>query len=133
MHDEEEASVSFGDEEGAPPSLDWLTLNSVGIDIGSSTSHLTFSRLVLKRNGLQFSSRFEVVDQEVLYRSPILLTPFLDMETIDIEPLSSFITQSYREAGIDPSQTDTGAVICTGEAARNGARRARRAAWIQAA
>ena len=100
------------------PNPDWLILNSVGIDIGSSTSHLTFSRLVLQRRGMELTSRFVVVDRETLYRSPILLTPFVDMETIDVDALAAFITKSYEEAGIKPSDTDTGAVICTGEAVR---------------
>ena len=33
-----------------------ITLNSVGIDIGSSTSHLIFSRLTLRRQGIALSS-----------------------------------------------------------------------------
>ena len=32
-----------------------ITLNSVGIDIGSSTSHLIFSRLTLRRQGVALS------------------------------------------------------------------------------
>jgi ethanolamine utilization protein EutA len=37
-----------------------ITLNSVGIDIGSSTSHLIFSRLTLRRQGIALSSRVVV-------------------------------------------------------------------------
>jgi ethanolamine utilization protein EutA len=37
-----------------------VTLNSVGIDIGSSTSHLIFSRLTLRRKGEALSIRFEI-------------------------------------------------------------------------
>ena len=122
MHDEaEHAAVEVIQETNdGTISLnpDVLILNSVGIDIGSSTSHITFSRLTLERRGTQFSSRFEVVEREVLYRSPILLTPYRDSETIDMEPLTAFIEQCYRESGISPSQTNTGAVICTGEAVR---------------
>src|SRR5439155_341363 len=40
-----------------------IELQSVGIDIGSSTSHLTFSRLVLRRLGESLSSRFRAVER----------------------------------------------------------------------
>src|SRR5687767_10820298 len=60
-------------------------LNSVGIDIGSSTSHLMFSRLLLMRVGAAMSSRFEIVERSVTYQSPILLTPYLGhATTIDV-------------------------------------------------
>ena len=97
---------------------DLMELTSIGIDIGSSTSHLMFSRLYLQRRSLQLSSCFEVVEREILYRSPILLTPYQDPETIDTDELARFIAQSYTEADIDAAHIDTGAVICTGEAVR---------------
>ncbi len=100
------------------PNPGWLILNSVGIDIGSTTSHVTFSKLFLERQGLSLSSRFVVVRRDVLHRTAILLTPYHDSETIDTEKLSAFITRGYREAGLQPSQIDTGAVICTGEAVK---------------
>lgn len=96
----------------------WMLLNSVGIDIGSATSHLTFSRLYLERQGLAMSSRFVTVRRDVLYRSPILLTPYVDIETIDTERLSAFVLECYQTAGLDASNIHTGAVICTGEAVK---------------
>ncbi len=96
----------------------WMVLNSVGIDIGSSTSHLTFARLFLERQGMEMSSRFVTVRRDVLYRSPILLTPYIDIETIDAEALFKFALDSYREAQAEPFEIHTGAVICTGEAVR---------------
>jgi len=50
---------------------DEIRLLSVGVDIGSSTSHLVFSRLVLER----LDSRYIVVSREAFYESEILLTP----------------------------------------------------------
>ena len=100
------------------PNPGWLILNSVGVDIGSSTSHLTFSRLFLERRGYELSSRFVTVRRDVLFRSPILLTPYRDIETIDVEKLSAFILKSYHEANLEPSAIHTGAVICTGEAVK---------------
>jgi len=95
-----------------------IELKSVGIDIGSSTSHLMFSRLVLRRLGMALSSKFIIVSREVTHESPILLTPFLPGNIIDIQALSEFITKAYERSGLTPDKIDTGAVIITGDAAR---------------
>lgn len=95
-----------------------ITLTSVGIDVGSSTSHLMFSRLVLERQGIALSSRFKVVDRSVTFRSPILLTPYTDLTTIDTEELSRFIEGVYKDAEMSVDDVDTGATIFTGEAAK---------------
>jgi ethanolamine utilization protein EutA len=95
-----------------------ITLNSVGIDIGSSTSHLIFSRLTLRRQGVALSSRFVVVNREILHESPILLTPYIDKTTIDTNKLGDFIHEAYRNAQLTPEDIDTGAVIVTGEAVK---------------
>src|SRR5919197_4392605 len=89
------------DHEGEPWTLpdeadpvwarEQIELRSVGIDIGSSTSHLSFSRLVLRRLGARLSSRFEVVQREVLHQSPILLTPYRGPFLINTEGLDAFI------------------------------------------
>ena len=113
------------DDDGAPMDEDhpmWrserITLNSVGIDVGSSTSHLIFSRLTLRRQGIALSSRFVVVNREILHESPILLTPYIDKTTIDTNQLGDFIHESYRNAQLTPEDIDTGAIIVTGEAAK---------------
>lgn len=97
-------------------SHDNVVFRTVGIDIGSSTSHLLFARVHLRRLNEAHSSRFVAVQREVLWRSPILLTPFLPDGTIDAAALSAFVEQSYQGAGITPEEIDTGAVILTGEA-----------------
>jgi ethanolamine utilization protein EutA len=102
----------------SPLNLDWLELKSVGIDIGSSTTHLVFSLLQLERQGRELTSKYVVVKRQILYRSPIIHTSFDDRNRIDEEKLAKFIHDSYKEAGFDPSSIDTGAVICTGEAVR---------------
>ncbi len=53
-HDELVGDFALEEIEG----LEKLTISSVGIDIGTTTSHLVFSRLVLRREGSAFSSRF---------------------------------------------------------------------------
>jgi ethanolamine utilization protein EutA len=95
---------------------DNVELTTVGIDIGSSTSHLLFAKLHLQRQSQGLSSRFDIVRREVLFRSPISLTPFLPDGMIDAEELGSFVDQQYQKAGLTPDMVDTGAVILTGEA-----------------
>jgi ethanolamine utilization protein EutA len=96
-----------------------LEFKSVGIDIGSSTTHMMFSRLVLLRRGKDFFSGYTVVEREIIYRSPVILTPFINHNAlIDAGLLKNFIEQGYREANITPEEIDTGAVITTGEAAK---------------
>lgn len=96
--------------------LEMFSLKSVGIDIGSSTSHLIFSHITLRREGASLSGKFKVTDREVLYRSPIMLTPYLSPTKIDTDRVNEFIHEAYREAGLTPEDIDTGAVIITGEA-----------------
>jgi ethanolamine utilization protein EutA len=91
-----------------------LRLTSVGVDIGSSTSHLVFSRLELTLEG----SRYRVTRREVLKQSEILLTPYVDETRIDVEALEAFINQQYKKARIKREEVDTGALILTGVAVR---------------
>jgi ethanolamine utilization protein EutA len=93
-----------------------VELRTIGIDIGSSTSHLLFARVVLQRQTQGLSSRFLVVSREVVWRSPIMLTPFLPDGTIDAHALDHFIRDAYHAAGLRRSDIDSGAVILTGEA-----------------
>jgi len=91
-----------------------LQLTSVGVDIGSSTSHLVFSRLELTLEG----SRYRVTKREILNESQILLTPYVDDTRIDVEALEAFINQQYKNAKIRREEVDTGALILTGVAVR---------------
>jgi len=77
-------------------SADNVELTTVGIDIGSSTSHMMFARVHLQRLGTALSSRFVVVDRRIVWQSPILLTPYLPDFTIDIDELDGFIGGCYR-------------------------------------
>jgi ethanolamine utilization protein EutA len=96
--------------------LEMFSLKSVGIDIGSSTSHLIFSHITLRRQGASLSGKFKVTNREVLYRSPIMLTPYLTATKIDTDKVNQFIQDAYKEAGLTAEDVDTGAVIITGEA-----------------
>src|ERR1700676_956416 len=93
---------------------DEIVVLSVGVDIGSATSHLVFSRIVLER----LDSRYVVTEGESFYQSDILLTPYSAEETIDSDALGAFIARQYRDAKVDPDEIDTGALILTGVAVR---------------
>jgi ethanolamine utilization protein EutA len=93
-----------------------VELLTVGVDIGSSTTHLLFAKVVMRRRSQSLSSAFVVVERTVVWRSPIIFTPFLPDGLIDADALRDFLKRSYAEAGLSPEQVDTGAVILTGEA-----------------
>jgi ethanolamine utilization protein EutA len=95
---------------------DNLAFTTVGIDIGSSTSHLLFAKVALQRQSQGHSSRFVVIGRDIVWRSPILLTPFLADGLIDAAVLGGFIDRCYSEAGFTKDEVDGGAVILTGEA-----------------
>ena len=130
MHDDLFAHAHDPDEirlasiaEGNNPGHDFyhyenIELTTVGIDIGSSTSHLMFSRIHLQRAGELHSSRYVVVERETLYRSPILLTPYTTDYAINTERLQTFLSASYADAGFTPDDIDSGAIILTGGAVK---------------
>jgi ethanolamine utilization protein EutA len=93
---------------------DEVCLLSVGIDIGSSTSHLVFSRIVMER----LDSRYVVTERETFYGSDILLTPYAAGEQIDAQALGAFFRKEYADAKVEPEEIDTGALILTGVAVR---------------
>ncbi|HEY7066874.1 MAG TPA: ethanolamine ammonia-lyase reactivating factor EutA [Chloroflexota bacterium] len=104
--------------------VDNVELTTVGVDVGSSTSHLMFARVHLQRLKAELSSRFVVVNREVLSVSPILLTPYRPDNTIDADALRTFVQDAYEAAGLAPSDVDAGAVILTGEALKRSNARA---------
>jgi ethanolamine utilization protein EutA len=103
------------DHEGAVGPHTHLT--SVGIDIGSSTSHLMFSQLLIGYPSV-LQRKPIVLERNVIARSPILLTPFSGDWNIEAGPLKELVDSTFNEAGLTREDIDTGAVIITGEAAR---------------
>lgn len=95
-----------------------FTLRSVGVDIGSSTSHLVFSRLTLRRQGAGHSAQFKVAERALFHCSPIMLTPYRadNSNLLDAEKIGAFVRTSYANAGLTPEDIDTGAIVITGEA-----------------
>jgi ethanolamine utilization protein EutA len=98
---------------------DSRALLSVGVDVGTTTTQVIFSRLNLQdvsRAGQ--IPRINITDRKVIYQSPIVFTPLVDSETIDADKLNQIVRGEYVNAGVDPSQVETGAVIITGETAK---------------
>lgn len=94
-------------------------LLSVGMDVGTTTTQIVFSRLNLQdvsRPGQ--IPRINITDRKVIYQSPIVFTPLKDFDTIDADKLNDIVRSEYASAGVDPSQVETGAVIITGETAK---------------
>ena len=95
------------------------SLLSVGIDVGTTTTQIVFSRLSLAdvaRPGQ--IPRMAITGREILYQSPIVFTPLKDRETVDSDALKAILEREYRAAGVSPEQVETGAVIITGETAK---------------
>ena len=68
------------------------TIISAGIDVGTSTTKLIISRLsLLNVAGISHVPRIEIVDKEVLYKSPVYRTPLLDDITIDTKKVEEII------------------------------------------
>jgi len=113
---EEEAGgrVFFSNTSRSLIEEDEIELTSVGIDIGSSTAHLLFSKIVLER----FDSRYLVVERSIIHQSGIRLTPYREGEDIDADALGAFISEEYAAAGLAPADIDAGALILTGVAVR---------------
>lgn len=93
---------------------DRIEIHTVGVDVGSATSHLAFCRLTAERSG----GRYVITEQRLLYESRVALTPYRDPVTIDGEALEAFVLGEYEAAGLTRDAIDTGVVILTGVALR---------------
>lgn len=101
----------------SPPLHDQI--KSVGIDIGTTTTHLVISLITLAKTSKGNEvPKLELSNREIIYSSPIYRTP-LDFEgKIDAKAVAQIIESEYERAKISPDQIETGAVIITGETAR---------------
>lgn len=107
-----------------------VELTSVGIDIGTTTTQIVISKLLVAetatlsmmpqaRYGPARKPRADVAKKDVVYQSAVHLTPFDQKGLVDVEELERILAADYKEAGFVPEQIDTGAVIITGEAAKS--------------
>src|SRR5262249_30540989 len=104
--DDDGGRVFFSSAGRSLEGEDEICLLSVGVDIGSSTSHLVFSRIVLER----LDSRYVVTERETFYQSDILLTPYGADDEIDAAVLGAFFEKQYENALVDPDEIDAGAL-----------------------
>ena len=107
-----------------------VELISVGIDIGTMTTQIVISKLLVAematlsvmsqaRYGPASKPRADVAKKGVLYQSAVHLTPIDHDGLVDVDELEKILWADYKEAGFTPDQIDTGAVIITGESARS--------------
>jgi ethanolamine utilization protein EutA len=92
---------------------------SVGIDVGTTTTQVVFSRLLLHdvaRAGQV--PRIQVDEKSVVHRGDVHATPLSAPDLVDAEALARLVHEEYDAAGIAREAIETGAVIITGETAR---------------
>src|SRR3712207_9415046 len=98
MADAEGGRIFFSNVGRSLEEEDEIRLTSVGVDIGSSTSHLVFSRLVLER----LDNPYILSEREGFPESEVLLKPYADDMTIDPHPPAAFIARQNELARPDP-------------------------------
>ena len=92
---------------------------SVGIDIGTSTTQLVFTKIVLENiaSGARVP-QIRIISKDVFYKSEVYFTPLKSQTEIDAEAVKKIIQNEYEKAHLKTTDVSTGAVIITGETAR---------------
>lgn len=94
-------------------------LLSVGLDVGTTSTQLIFSELIVENQAGSFSvPEMSIAQRNILYTSPVHFTPLLEGDLVDAAALRHIIENEYEKAGIPRSSVDTGAIIITGETSR---------------
>lgn len=98
---------------------------SVGVDIGTTTTQLVFSSLLVRNAaGPTEAPRYVIAERDTIYRSPVVFTPKRQKsggaEDIDRGALKRLIRSWYAEAGLELKDVRSGAVIITGESLKAG-------------
>ena len=94
-------------------------LRSVGLDVGTTSTQMVLSELVVENKAGSFSvPEMEIGQRKILYKSPVHFTPLISGELVDAAALREIIAEEYRQAGITRDSVDTGAIIVTGETSR---------------
>lgn len=109
-------------------SYDTHEMLSVGIDVGTTTTQIIFSKLTISgvaqtslplgKSPFNHYMPTNIIGKKIIYRSKVHFTPLIGAEEIDAFALEKIIRQEYTNAGISPDQVETGAVIITGETAK---------------
>ena len=98
-------------------SLESVDMISIGVDVGSSSAQVAFSKLTMRGPGEHRALRGRERDRETLYLSPVSPTPFRDDGGVDEARLRGILDRAFAAAGLTPDDIETGAVVLTGEAA----------------
>lgn len=94
-------------------------LNSVGIDVGTTTSQVIFSTLeIVNTAGPSSVPHYEFSKRDITYVSPVMFTPFDQLGHVDADQLSTFVCQQYLAAGLQFQDVESGAIIITGETSK---------------
>ena len=84
-------------------------IQSVGIDIGTSTTQFVVSRLTVKNIAPgSLVPKFAITDKEVRYKSDIHFTPIDNRNRVDADKLFALIRSEFERAGVSPKEIDTG-------------------------
>ena len=95
------------------------SLLSVGLDVGTTSTQMVFSRLRIANKAGSFAvPEMQIESREILYKSPVHFTPLLEGDLVDADALRRIVDGEYRAAGISKKDVDTGAIIITGESSR---------------
>lgn len=99
--------------------MDGDNFYSVGIDIGTTTTQVVFSRIFLeKTGGFAAIPTVKIAKKDVVYKSAIHFTPLISPDVVDAAKLKEIIAEEYRKSALHTENITTGAVIITGESAR---------------
>jgi len=91
---------------------------SVGIDVGTTSTHLTFSLLTIVNAALVNQSPLPKIEKrEIVYQSEVHLTPLIGDGNIDAAAVFKLIEKEYEIAAINREDINVGAAIITGETA----------------
>jgi len=109
-------SRRFTSADRALVESDIIEVLTLGLDIGSATSHVSISRLTMVRG----HNRYTVSSTEVVYQSPVMKTPFGGEGRAFIvrTELESMIDDSLLKANVNRDDIESGVVILTGNALR---------------
>ncbi|WP_039658492.1 ethanolamine ammonia-lyase reactivating factor EutA [Clostridium tyrobutyricum] len=92
---------------------------SVGIDIGTTTTQIIFSEIVVQNTAGSFLvPKVKITKKSIVYKSKIYFTPLISSQKINLDKLENIILCEYKKAGIDKKNISTGAIIMTGESTR---------------
>ncbi|HEY9787636.1 MAG TPA: ethanolamine ammonia-lyase reactivating factor EutA [Candidatus Obscuribacterales bacterium] len=92
---------------------------TVGIDVGTTSTHLTLSRLFLENSSsVNQAPRLAIGERETLHEGEVYLTPLTKEGIIDADRVFEILQKEYAAAGMTSADVKVGAAIITGETAR---------------